>query len=762
MPHSALTLAPGVDVIKTPALNEASISSSNLIRYLADKPGQAYPQRLGGWVKYGSTFSAPIKSLKAWEDLNSNTWLAAGTTSGVFALRNTSSYPVAVSPTTATTNNPVNISATAGSNIFTVNDTGSSVNVYSSAYFTIPVSVGGAILQNIYPINSAPSTSQYTIVDNTNAIFSTAQTATITNAFPAVITVATTPPSGTVVKFTTTGTLPSPITAGTTYFVSKIDATTFSISLTPGGTFINTTTAGSGVHTANFAGQVPYYTTLSGSPVITVLLPNHNYAIGDTFAVTTATTLGGITLSGGYTIAPGYAYDSNYFTIIAATTASSTASVFQNSGNERITYYYSSSPAFPATAFGANGYGLNAYGGTASTSSGGSTIASSDWFLDNWGATLIMCPPGNPIFGWIPDSYITTGFYIQNAPVVNQGVFVAMPQQQLVTWGTSFNSIADPLLLRWSDVSDYNVWTASSVNQAGSFRIPSGSKIISCIQGPQQGLIWTDLDLWAMQYIGPPLVYGFNKIGANCGLIAPKAATQLNNITYWMAQKQFFMLSNTGPQIIPCPIWDVVFQNMNPAYTDNIRAASNSAFNEIWWFYTSANSTTNDSYVKYNTLLQVWDYGNLGRTAWIDQSVLGPPIGSGADNNLYQHEVGNSAAGGAMNVNFTTGYFQVAEGDQQVFIDQIWPDMKWNTYSNSAANATVYFTINSVNYPGDTPISYGPYAINQSTQYLSIRVRGRLFSFTIGSKDANGVNIGGEQFWRLGKIRYRFAPDGKY
>jgi hypothetical protein len=284
------------------------------------------------------------------------------------------------------------------------------------------------------------------------------------------------------------------------------------------------------------------------------------------------------------------------------------------------------------------------------------------------------------------------------------------------------------------------------------------------MQGPQQGLIWTDLDLWAMQYVGPPLVYGFNKIGSNCGLIAPKAATQLSNMTYWMSQKQFFMLSANGAQSIPCPVWDVVFENLNTTYVNNIRAAANTSFNEIWWFYPSVNSTSgeNDSYVKFNTVLQTWDYGLLGRTAWIDQSVLGQPIAAGPDNILYQHETGNSAAGGTMNSYFTTGYFSMMEGDQQVFVDQVWPDMKWNTYSGSAQPATVYLTINSVNYPGDTPISYGPYPITQQTEYLSVRVRGRLFSFTIGSTDDQGVIVGGEQFWRLGKIRYRLAPDGKY
>lgn len=764
MPHAALSLQPGVDLIKTPALNEAALSASNLIRYLPDKPGVAFPQRLGGWVKYCSTaLNSTIRSLKSWEDLNANTWLGIGCTNGVFALLSNSNSPQNISPRTATTNNPVNINATASSYTFTVNDAGSNTNVYSSVYVTTPISVGGTLLSGIYSVASAPSTSQFTIVNNTPATYTTDQTATISNASPAVITVTTAPVNGTVVNFTTTGTLPTGLSVGTNYFVRNSSGTTFNVSLTPSGSLINTSSAGSGTHTAHFPGQLPYFTTTNGSPIINVLFPNHGYTFGSTFTVNIPTTVGGVALYGAYTILQ-TPLDANNFSFIAATSASSTAAGFENSDNANLVYYYSAQPPYAASAFGANAYGANAFGGTASSATPGTNYTSSDWFLDSWGQTLIMCPPGGPLFAWIPNYYITNAFYIQNAPIVNQGVFVAMPQQQLVAWGSSFTNISDPLLLRWSDVSNYNVWIAQSINQAGSFRIPTGSRIVSCMQASQQGLIWTDIDLWAMQYVGAPLVYGFNKIGSNCGLIAPKAATQLSNITYWMSQKQFFMLSGNGVQPITCPVWDVVYQNLNTNYINNIRAGANTSFNEIWWFYPSVNSTNgeNDSYVKYNTSLGVWDYGSLARTAWIDQSVLGQPIAAGTDNYLYQHEVGNSAAGNPMNSYFTTGYFAMSEGDQQVFVDQVWPDMKWNTYSNSAQNAVVYLTINSVNYPGDTPVTYGPYPITQQTQYLSVRVRGRLFSFTIGSTDQYGNISGGEQFWRLGKIRYRLAQDGKY
>ena len=161
---------------------------------------------------------------------------------------------------------------------------------------------------------------------------------------------------------------------------------------------------------------------------------------------------------------------------------------------------------------------------------------------------------------------------------------------------------------------------------------------------------------------------------------------------------------------------------------------------------------------RYNTVLQQWDFGTLGRTAWIDQSVLGPPIGAGSDNWLYQHEVGNDAVYNGqttgMQSSFQTGYFELNEADNLIFIDQIWPDMKWGTYSGNP-NATVQITFYVTNYPGDTPVQYGPYTMTQATEYISVRIRARLMAFNISSNDVG-------TFWRLGAIRYRYQIDGRF
>lgn len=759
MPHASLKLIPGVDTTKTPALNEAAVSQSNCIRFLPDAGGQSYAQKIGGWeAYYGSPMATPVRALKAWEDLNTNLYLGIGCETGLFSILNGSNIENISPKTTTHSTVTLNMSYTTGASYITVNDTNSLTNPFSYVSIYPVISAGGVILAGPYAVAVTYTADQFAIDSGSTPLYNSSQAATISNASPAVVTVASAPSTGTVVVFTTTGTLPTGLSPNTPYFVINTgpSATQFNVATTPTGTPINTTSAGSGTHTAIFPGQTAYFSTTSVSSTISVLFPNHGYVVGQEFGVTVPVSVGGVTLSGTYVITA--ITNTNNFQFIANNIASSTASAFENNDLGYFVYYYSAPPSYPATAYGDGSYSSGYYGGVGvgSTTVPGTDISATDWTLDNWGNTLVACPANGPIFVWTPQNVVQNASYLLAAPIASSGIFVAMPARQIVAYGSTFTSVQDPLLIRWCDVENYNVWVADTTNQAGSYRIPTGSRIISGMQAMQQGLFWTDIDLWAMQYVGYPLVYGFNKIGSNCGLISQKAAGQFNNSIYWMSQKNFFQLTMQGIQPLTCPIWDVVFQNLDLDNVDKIRCAPNTAFNEIFWFYPSITGGTGevDSYVKFNTTLQQWDFGSFGRTAWIDQSQLGSPIGAGVDKFLYQHEIGNSANGAPLPASFTTGYFAVQDGDQMTFLDQIWPDMKWGQYSDPQS-ATVYVTINSVNYPGDTPISYGPYAMTKQTQYISTRVRGRLFSITVESTDANS-------FWRLGNIRYRVAPDGKY
>jgi len=690
MPHNMIKLRPGVDTTSTTNLNDNTEYSSSNLIRFLYER-----DGLGLIQKMGgwvNYFGSALSSkIRA---LKGWADLNANNHLAIGAESSlnvlTSGTLINITPQTTTTNTAPNFSTNSGSNIVTIIDSNIVASVLDYVVFETPVSVGGLILTGPYQIYTAASTT-YTILASSNA----------------------------------------------------------------------TSTVSSGG--ASYA-----FSTTSSSNIITCTFNNHGYSAGDEIYVSASTIVGGVTLAGLYSILT--VPTANSFTFAAQNTATSTAGPTAiNSGNIESLFYIAIGPQPASTGFGVGGFGAGGFGvGTSQPSVPGTAITATNWTLDNFGQDLVACPTGGAIYYWQPDGQLQNAQIVGgNSPIVNNGIFVAMPERQIVAYGSSFTLAPDPLLVRWSDIEDFTQWEGSVTNQAGSYRIPTGSKIVTGIQGPQQGLLWTDLDLWAMQYVGPPFVYGFNKIGTNCGAISNHCVGTLNGAVYWMSQKQFFMSMGSGPQSIPCTVWDAVFQNLKSGvdnnglpYTDRICCAVNSQFNEVMWYYPSANGNgENDSYVKYNIVMNCWDYGTLGRTAWIDQSVLGPPIGAGSDNWLYQHEIGNDAYVGtqatAMTSSAGSGFFVLEEGaDNLVFLDQIWPDMKWGTYSGNP-NATVNITFNTANYPGDTPIVYGPYAMTQQTQYLSVRIRARLMQIVISSDDVG-------TFWRLGGIRYRYQPDGRF
>lgn len=701
MPHASIKLAGGVNANETPALNENSgISQSNLIRFFWDPTGNNLVQKLGGWEKF-IPFPAPaiVRALWAWEDLNLQAHLAVGTqtilSTGVAQLAVVTSGTVDnITPTALEDDIQAVVFSQAGNPSVQITDTTTTgVTSFNTVYIATQIAIGGIVLFGLYQCDPDGfiSTDTYTVYSRDQ----------LGNLLPAA-----------------------------------------STSTTP---------------------VLPSFTTVMNSVSVTVNLPNYTYAVGNTFPVLAATTVGGITFFGNYVVQT--LIDVNNFTIIANTAATTSATGMMNEGNARYIYSFGQGAIPGGTGYGVGVYGGGGYGtGTPVVPSVGPAIDAIDWTLDNFGEILIACPdraqpfeatPFQPVYQW--DEGAAQATIITNAPPVNDGIFVAMPQRQIVAWGSTETGIPDPLLIRWCDIGNFNQWIPTVTNQAGSFRIPKGSRIVGCSQGPQQGIIWTDIDAWSMQYIGQPYVYSFNEIGTGCGLIGRKAAASLGGIYYWMGSSyQFYSLSAYGVQPLPCDVWDVVFQNLDANNLQKIRVAVNSRFGEIQWFYPSKLGGTGevDSYVKYNVYLQKWDYGTLGRTAWVDQSVLGPPIGADpASLFLYQHETSNDADGVAMNSFLQTGYYAISEGDVKAFIDWIWPDMKWGQF-DAAQSATVQISFYVVDYPGQTPQVFGPYSVTQATEYFYTRFRARLVSIKIASSDLGS-------FWRIGNIRYRFAPDGK-
>lgn len=507
--------------------------------------------------------------------------------------------------------------------------------------------------------------------------------------------------------------------------------------------------------TVSNGGDVPQFTTTAGSSTVLVTFNDHGLSPGQSFTFPIATTNDGVTILGTYqalTVPSG-----NTFTIAVSTQAIAGVSFVMNNGDAEILYNIALGPLPAGAGYGLGGYGEGGYGtGVVPASQTGIPITATDWALDNWGQVLLSNPRGGGIYQWSPTGGFANAQLVSTAPAFNNGIFVAMPQQILVAWGSvSSGQQQDPLTVRWSTILDYTNWEVSTQTQAGSFRIPTGSEIRGGLQGPQQALIWTDLDLYAMQYLGYPLVWGFNQISTGCGLVGPHAACTMRNSVYWMSQGNFFVLSGGGVREIPCTVWDKVFQNFDTANQNKCVAAPNSMFDEITFYYPSLTGGTGeiDSYVKYNVVTGAWDYGSLSRTAWIDQSVLGQPIGTTPGGLIYQHETSNDADGQPLNSWFQSGWFTIAEGQQFAFVDWFWPDFKW-ALASGGASAQVIVTIFAVDYPNGSQRTYGPFTMTSATQYINTRLRGRQISIKVESNDIGS-------FWRLGDLKFRIQQQGR-
>lgn len=505
------------------------------------------------------------------------------------------------------------------------------------------------------------------------------------------------------------------------------------------------------------SGILPTFTTGANSAVVTVELPNNGYQsiVGLDEQFIAATSVAGITIQGPYEISS--VVDSTDFTITLTFQASAAATSTMNAGQAQLVYYRTQGPVPFGSGFGYGGFGTGGFG-TGVTVTGGSTgtpITATDWTMDNWGGVLLACPSSGPIYTWSNESAFNTAAVIPQAPFFNGGIFVSMPQQILVAWqSTQSTGVHDPLIVRWCDAEDFTNWTVSNQTSAGSFHIPTGSRIVGGMQGPTQGIISTDVDVWVMQYVGGSIIFNFNRVGSGCGWVGPHAAGVLGGNIFWCGGNNFFMLNANGVQDIPCPVWDFFFQNLNKAQAAKVQCAPNSLFNEISWYFPSTNATECDSYVKLNTSDGAWDYGTLDRTAWTDASLLGNPIGSDHQGFVWQHELTMDAGGTPMAPSFRSGYWRIQEGNDLAFVDLIIPDMKFGLYSNTTTSATLQITFFAVDFLGDTPRTYGPYLFTNTTEYINTRIRGRFLAVQITSADSGS-------FWRLGRINYRWQPAGR-
>jgi len=352
------------------------------------------------------------------------------------------------------------------------------------------------------------------------------------------------------------------------------------------------------------------------------------------------------------------------------------------------------------------------------------------------------------------------------APTVAKQVLVSDRDRHVIAFGCDSETnpgIQDPLLIRFSDQENIADWGANVQNTAGDLRIGSGSEIVTAIETRQQILVFTDVSLHAMQFLGPPFTFGINAISENITIAGPLAAINVEDNVFWMGAEEFYVYGG-AVQRLPCSVRDYVFTDINNDQLEKVTASTNTAFSEVTWFYPSASSSENDRYVTYNYQQKVWYFGNLARTVWLDRGVNSDPIAAGTDHYLYLHEIGfddgSTSPASAISAYIESSQMDLGEGEQFVFMRRLIPDLTFRDSTAAAPSATM--TLKVRNFPGGNYLSSdsGSVAktasvpVEQFTDQIFVRLRGRSFAFRIESAD-EGVT------WRLGSPRVEVRPDGR-
>jgi hypothetical protein len=384
------------------------------------------------------------------------------------------------------------------------------------------------------------------------------------------------------------------------------------------------------------------------------------------------------------------------------------------------------------------------------------------WSQDNWGEDLTFNVYDGTPYYW--DRTLGTGnrassFASQSgasdAPTITRRIMVSGADRHIVCFGCNPQSetAQDLLMVRWSDQEGPFDWAPSATNSAGFMRISSGSEIISAQKTRQEILIWTDVNLHAMRFVGGEFVFGFSLLASNISILGPNAVVTMGDKVYWMDRENFYVYSGRI-EIIPCTVLRYIFDDINLTQGRKCFAASNKMFDEILWFYPSSDSTEIDRYVKFSTTEGTWDIGTLSRTAWVDYGIHDNPRACGqvSDvNYVYIHESGDDDDGSPMTAYIESGDFDLGDGEQFMFLNRLIPDID---ITSSNAEASVNYILKIRNYPGDSLTTNSTNAIKSTTQQAFLRGRSRQAVLRIES-DTTDIT------WTLGDLRLEMRPDGR-
>ena len=490
---------------------------------------------------------------------------------------------------------------------------------------------------------------------------------------------------------------------------------------------------------------------------------------------------------------------------VTSTTGFSNATGTILMDSELATYTGNTATTFTGATRGSNGtiatthtantivYNANTFTGWGQSSAQGAGQQLRLWSQATFGEYLLINPRNGAIYLWIPQysganvlqftnraellSPNSSGVYDTDAdcPSVVAQILVSDASRFVIAFGANDygSTLQDPMLIRWSDQESYQTWTPAITNQAGSYRLSSGSSIVTAIQSRQEIVVLTDAAVYSMQYLGPPYVWGFNILSNNISIMGPNAIGAANNIVYWMGLDKFYIYSGRV-ETLPCSLRQYVYGDINLEQNYQVFCGSNEGYSEIWWYYCSANSNVIDRYVIFNYLDKVWYYGSLNRSAWLDSPLRSNPMGATYQNTIVYHESGNDDVtinGTTLPINayIQSSDFDIGDGHNYGFVWRIIPDITFDGSNNPAPDKpSAVFTVRPRQNPGgpytvsDSPTvtskqSYAnqrTYNVQEFTQIVYTRVRGRQMALKISS-DTLGTQ------WQLGVPRIDVRSDGR-
>ena len=530
------------------------------------------------------------------------------------------------------------------------------------------------------------------------------------------------------------------------------------------------------------AGDVTFAAT-NGSSTLTITDASHGASKGDFVTFSSAASLGGTitatVLNQEYEIAA--ISSSNAYTITAKDTSGDTVTANSsdsgNGGSSTVGAYQINvglDVFVDGTGWGAGTWGGGTWGSTSSLSDLNQLRL---WSLDSFGEDLISCPRAGGIYYWdvsaktlgtdraVPLTELTGA---NLAPTKGLQVLVSDVDRHVVVLGAdpisdgSRSGSIDPLLIAFSDQENAAEWEPKSTNTAGSLRCSAGSEIIGGLRARQETLIWTDVALYSMQFIGTPLTFGLNLINEGVSLIGPNAAINTPSGVFWMDKKGFYNYTGAVSPVT-CSVHSYVFDDLEEGQAYQAFAFLNKQFNEVGWFYCSTDSTTIDKYVVYNYVEQTWNIGALSRTAWLDEGIVAFPRAAGKSSTtpyLYQHETGNDADGSPMDdVYIESADFDIGEGEDFQFIKRMIPDVKFT--GSGGSDQQINVVLKQRNYPASSLSTDQTSSFTASTTKIDMRARARQAVVRFESDDDASVAAREGVGFRVGGTRLDIRPNGR-